>query len=42
LKVPPYRIAPDVFTPPLDSRSIAPPRIVPGRSYGRDAEPDVA
>jgi transcriptional regulator with XRE-family HTH domain len=42
LKVPPYRIAPDVFTPPLDSRSIAPPRIVPGRSYERNADPDVA
>jgi transcriptional regulator with XRE-family HTH domain len=29
LKVPPHVIAPDVFTPPLDPRSIAPPRIPP-------------
>jgi len=42
LEVYPYRIAPDLFTPPVDPRSIAPPRIVPRRSYGRDAEPDVA
>jgi transcriptional regulator with XRE-family HTH domain len=28
LKVPAYAIAPDVFTPPLDPRSIAPPRMV--------------
>jgi transcriptional regulator with XRE-family HTH domain len=42
LEVYPYAIAPDLFTPPLDPRSIALPRIVPGRSYGRDAEPDVA
>jgi transcriptional regulator with XRE-family HTH domain len=42
LKVPPYRIAPDVFTPPLDPRTIAPPRLVPGRSYERSADPDVA
>ena len=27
LKVPPHVIAPDVFTPPLDPRSIAPPRV---------------
>jgi transcriptional regulator with XRE-family HTH domain len=28
LKVPAYVIAPDVFTPPLDPRSISPPRIL--------------
>ena len=29
LKVPPHEIAPDLFTPPLDPCSIAPPRILP-------------
>jgi transcriptional regulator with XRE-family HTH domain len=42
LKVPPYVIAPDVFTPPLDPRSIAPPRIPPKRAYGRDPNGEAA
>jgi transcriptional regulator with XRE-family HTH domain len=42
LKVPPYRIAPDVFTPPLDPRYIAPPRIPPRRSHGTDLNGEVA
>lgn len=42
LKVPPHAIAPDVFTPPLDPRSIAPPRILPERAFGRDPNAEVA
>jgi transcriptional regulator with XRE-family HTH domain len=33
LKVRPHVIAPDVFTPPLDPRSIAPPLILPKEAY---------
>jgi transcriptional regulator with XRE-family HTH domain len=42
LKVPPHVIAPDVFTPPLDPRSIAPPRIPPKRAYGQDPNGEAA
>lgn len=42
LKVAPHVIAPDVFTPPLDPRSIAPPRIPRERAYGRDPNAEVA
>jgi transcriptional regulator with XRE-family HTH domain len=42
LKVAPHVIAPDVFTPPLDPRSIAPPRIPPKRAYGQDPNGEVA
>jgi transcriptional regulator with XRE-family HTH domain len=42
LKVSPYVIAPDVFTPPLDPRSIAPPRISHKEVYRGDADADVA
>jgi transcriptional regulator with XRE-family HTH domain len=39
LKVPAHVIAPDVFSPPLDPRSIAPPRIPPKEeAYGSDAK----
>jgi transcriptional regulator with XRE-family HTH domain len=39
LKVPPHVIAPDVFTPPLDPRSIAPPRILTEEeAYGSDSK----
>jgi transcriptional regulator with XRE-family HTH domain len=41
LKVPPHVIAPDVFTPPLDPRSISPPRIPPKRAYGRYSNGEV-
>jgi transcriptional regulator with XRE-family HTH domain len=41
LKVPPHVVAPDVFTPPLDPRSIAPPRIPHERAYGRDSNAEV-
>jgi transcriptional regulator with XRE-family HTH domain len=41
LKVPPHVIAPDVFTPPLDPRSSAPPRIPPKGAYGRDSNEEV-
>jgi transcriptional regulator with XRE-family HTH domain len=42
LKVAPHVIAPDVFTPPLDPRSIAPPRVPPRRAYGQDPNGEVA
>jgi transcriptional regulator with XRE-family HTH domain len=42
LKVSPYVIAPDVFTPPLDPRTIAPPRVSPRKAYGGDADGEVA
>jgi transcriptional regulator with XRE-family HTH domain len=42
LKVPPHVIAPDVFTPPLDPRSIAPPRILPKWAYGRNSNGEAA
>jgi transcriptional regulator with XRE-family HTH domain len=44
LKVPAHVIAPDVFTPPLDPRSIAPPRISPQEdgAYGPDSKGEVA
>jgi len=42
LKVSPYVIAPDVFTPPLDPRTIAPPRISHKEVYRGDADGDVA
>jgi transcriptional regulator with XRE-family HTH domain len=42
LKVPPHVIAPDVFTPPLDPRSIAPPRIPPKRANGRVSNGEAA
>jgi transcriptional regulator with XRE-family HTH domain len=42
LKVPPHVVAPDVFTPPLDPRSIAPPRIPHERAYGLDPNAEVA
>ena len=42
LKVPPHVVAPDVFTPPLDPRSIAPPRIPPKRAYGQDSNGEAA
>jgi transcriptional regulator with XRE-family HTH domain len=42
LEVYPYAIAPDLFAPPVDPRSVAPPRIVPGRIYRRSADPEVA
>jgi transcriptional regulator with XRE-family HTH domain len=42
LKVPPHVIAPDVFTPPLDPRSIAPPRIPPKEGCGLDSIGEVA
>jgi hypothetical protein len=38
----PFEIAPDLFTPPLDPRSIAPPRILPKGAYGRDSNGEVA
>ena len=38
LKVSPYVVAPDVSAPPLDPRSIAPPRILPKGAYGGDGE----
>jgi transcriptional regulator with XRE-family HTH domain len=41
LKVPPHVIAPDVFTPPLDPRCIAPPRILPKRAYGQNSNGEV-
>jgi transcriptional regulator with XRE-family HTH domain len=42
LEVYPYRIAPDLFTPPVDPHSIAPPRIPPRRSHGTDPNGEVA
>lgn len=43
LKVRPHVIAPDVFTPPLDPHSIAPPRLLPkGEAYGSDSNGEVA
>jgi lambda repressor-like predicted transcriptional regulator len=42
LKVPPHVVAPDVFTPPLDPRSIAPPRIPPKEGCGLDSIGEVA
>jgi transcriptional regulator with XRE-family HTH domain len=44
LKVPAHVIAPDVFTPPLDPRSIAPPRMPPKEdgAYGLDSKGEVA
>jgi transcriptional regulator with XRE-family HTH domain len=42
LKVSPYVVAPDVFTPPLDPRSIAPPRVSHKEVYGGDADGEVA
>jgi transcriptional regulator with XRE-family HTH domain len=42
LKVSPYVVAPDVFTPPLDPRSIAPPRILPKEAYRWDSNGEVA
>jgi transcriptional regulator with XRE-family HTH domain len=43
LKVPPHVIAPDVFTPPLDPRSIAPPRILTEEeAYGSSFKGEVA
>jgi len=43
LKVAPHMIAPDVFTPPLDPRSIAPPRILTEEeAYGSSFKGEVA
>jgi transcriptional regulator with XRE-family HTH domain len=42
LKVRPHVIAPDLFTPPLDPRSIAPPRILAKEAYGGNANGEVA
>jgi len=42
LNVPPHVVAPDVYTPPLDPRSIAPPRILRERAFGRDPNAEVA
>ena len=41
LKVRPHVIAPDLFTPPLDPRSIAPPRILVKEAYGGNAHGEV-
>ena len=38
----PFEIAPDLFTPPLDPRSIAPPRIPPKRAYGQVSNGEAA
>jgi hypothetical protein len=42
LGVYPFEIAPDLFAPPLDPRSIAPPRIPPKKAHGRDSNGQVA
>jgi transcriptional regulator with XRE-family HTH domain len=42
LKVPAYAIAPDVFTPPIDPRSIAPPRVLTEDAYGLGSNGEVA
>jgi hypothetical protein len=42
LKVAPHVVAQDVFTPPLDPRSITPPRISHERAYGRNSKAEVA
>jgi transcriptional regulator with XRE-family HTH domain len=42
LKVRPHVIAPDVYTPPLDPRSIAPPRILPKEAYRQNSNGEVA
>jgi transcriptional regulator with XRE-family HTH domain len=42
LKVSPYVVAPDVFTPPLDPRSIAPPRILQRKACGRVSKGEAA
>jgi transcriptional regulator with XRE-family HTH domain len=42
LKVAPHVIAPDVFSPPLDPRSIAPPHILTEEAYGSGFKGEVA